>query len=94
MTKEQKLWREVPEESHTAWLTLHDPEGWYTAGVKFDGCVHLHRYFNLPRHLRTKQDDERDAPDYYHICDIDEEIARLQAIKALALEYFGEHWPA
>jgi hypothetical protein len=82
----------VPEETSEAWLTLRDPEGWMDVGVKFDGCVHLRKYYNRPRHLQTDEDDQ----DYIHICDIDDMIETLQKIKKAATEHFEEwrqFWP-
>jgi hypothetical protein len=87
-----KLWRIVAERTHEAWLTLRDPEGWFTAGVKFDGCISFTRYFNIPEGSDDPRADEGDLVDTLHICDLDEMIERLHAIKAFARAHFGE-WP-
>lgn len=86
----------ILEPSGTAedhWVDFVDPGGWYSASVKWDGCVHFYRYFNQP-HPQPK-DDPTAYAQHLHICDIDEEIARLQALKAKAIEYFAERggWP-
>ena len=39
--------------------------------------------------LRRRPDDF----DRVHICDLDEYIALLEQIRALAKQHFGEHWP-
>lgn len=59
----------------------------YEIDVRFDGCVHLYRY-----HIGPVDNIRERDPDYLHICDLDEMIALLQAVKAKALEHFGE-WP-
>ena len=76
-------------------LELVDPEGWWMAVAKWDGCIDLHRVFNIPLPLR---DDEAQLSDYIHLCDIDETIARLQELKKLATAHFQatsaeEFWP-
>lgn len=101
---EGRLWRVVREgeKQHEVstkehWLELADAEFdreecWpkWTASVKWDGCVHLHRY-GVPPDV----DPEGNSADYWHFCDgidgIDRMIARLQEIKARAAEHFREH---
>lgn len=73
------------------WIDLIDPEGWYKASVKWDGCVHFRRAYNLPYPHPEGDDDAFE--DYIHICDLDEFIARLQALKQKAIEHFGGDWP-
>jgi hypothetical protein len=89
-----ELWTVDKEKTQEHWLEVADPEGWYHAVVKWDGCIELERYFNIP----ATEDPERSDPAAeadcgYHICDLDAEIARLQALKAEARKHFGEHWP-
>ena len=70
---------------------------WYEASVRWDGCIHFSQAGNVPfddEHGRA--DGKRDAQacdDYIHICDIDTLIARLQALKAAALQHFEGDWP-
>ena len=71
-------------------IQLDDPDGWYSAKVKFDGCVDFYRYHNWPKGKAPAGREE--MADYIHICDIDDTIARLQAIKKAAIQHF-EEWP-
>ena len=82
-------WDVLADQSTEHWLELVDPGGWYHAVVKRDGCVHFRRYFNDPRDSADRNPDDED---YFHICDLDEEIARLQALRAKAIEFFGADW--
>ena len=77
-------WKILEDKSSDSWLEVQDPEGWYSAVVRFDGCIHLNRHHNYPL-------SERDN-DYIHICDIDDMIERLESLKKLALDYYVE-WP-
>lgn len=64
---------------------------WWSAGVKADGCVNLYRYHNEPMG-QTKPDNI----DYMHLCDLDETIARLTALRDAAKDYFASQnmeWP-
>jgi hypothetical protein len=85
---DKPLWEIDEAKSADHWLELNDPKGWRSAIAKWDGCVHYYRYFNTPRGMDTKNDEEEG--DYLHICNIDEEIARLQALKRIAANYFVE----
>lgn len=73
------------------WLPVRDTENGLAAQVKRDGCVNFSRYHNGA----SPDDIVVDAANvnYIHICDLDEMIASLQALKAKALEHFGETWP-
>lgn len=85
------LWKVVPEKTEAGWwLEVEDPDGWRRAAVRRDGCIHYNRYFDRPLHMRDEDDDD---PDYLHICDIDDEIARLRELKAEAIKHFGPDWP-
>lgn len=88
-SEEKVDWAVIEEKSTDTWLELKDPDGWYDAVVKWDGCIHFRRYFNDPMdHPNRKSEDQ----DYLHICDIDETIKRLQSLKEAALNHFGM-WP-
>ena len=77
--------KDEEEASNEYVLHLTSPDlFYYTARVKEDGCVDFHRYFN--------KDTASEGCDSIHLCDIDDEIARLQALKAEALKYFGKGW--
>jgi len=78
------------------WINAREPNGWYVARVKYDGCVDFYRYHNQPCPPECTGGEEQPHPtmiDYIHLCDIDQEIERLQALKKLAMEKFGEDWP-
>lgn len=58
-------------------VPLYDDDPSWSAFVKFDGCVDLYEV----------------GGDGIHICNLDEMIARLQDLRALAKEKFGPEWP-
>lgn len=70
------------------WLEVEDPEGWYSAVVKWDGCVHYCRIHNTP----PITNEANQHLDYIHFCDLDEEIKRLQKLLEIAKQFFGEDW--
>ena len=82
------MWEVVEEKTKEHWLEVKDPEGWYYAIVRFDGCIHFNRCYNEPESFNDSMTN------YLHICDIDEIINRLQELKKAALKHFGENWPA
>lgn len=64
-------------------LVLDDPEEWRTARVTVFGCVEYTRIL------------KRDPPENQmtiHICDVDDEIERLQQLKDQARQHFRV-WP-
>jgi hypothetical protein len=79
-----KYWQIQPEDSKSHYFLAKslDVENTYQAYVKWDGCVQLTRYFN------GNQNDE----DSIHICDLDDFISRLQEIRDLAVQKFGNNW--
>lgn len=87
------------EENNEYVLNLADAEmgdpnsRWYSAWVKWDGCVHFNRYYNTP--IGVDHKDGKDM-DYLHICDLDEMIKRLTELRDKAKAYFTEkrgEWP-
>ncbi len=70
-------------QSDEYWFDVIDPDGKYKANAKHDGCINYYRGIDSPCDCEQ-----------IHICDIDAEIARLQALKAIAIEHFGERWEA
>jgi len=69
---------------------LADPEKFMRAYVRADGCLNLLFYND-----EWLFDHDRHSYDW-HICEIDEAIERLQAIKEMAVKYFaekGKQWP-
>ena len=89
------LWKLDPDsppgEATADFVSADMPNVWYSAFVKWDGCIELIRYFNVPRDLAPERGDDYDQ---IHICDIDETIERLQALKTAAIEHFGADWGA
>ena len=86
-------WKVIPEKTQDHWLEIEDPEGWYSAIARFDGCVHFYHYGNIPLSSSPDRKDSACCDDYIHICDIDEMIERLQSLKKVAQEHFkGGEW--
>jgi len=71
-------------------LEIADPEGWWSAIVKWDGCIDLRRYINRSLHEPDRKPDDVDD---LHICELDELIRRLEALRERARQHFGEGWP-
>jgi hypothetical protein len=83
------------KERKESWLDLEkrqedDKHVWGDAGVKWDGCVHYRRHYNVPLDLREKDDGEN--TDYVHICSTAEVIEDMLAITAAGREAFGDEW--
>ena len=94
--KEKTLWVIDKTKTKDFWLELKDPEGWYKASVKWDGCIHFIQYGNvsLPEDPERKSEDCCD--DYLHICNLDGLIERLCALREHSKEFFisrGRKWP-
>lgn len=88
-TKKPINWRLVPEETSTAGVTFVLTEddsamGPLKAHTKWDGCTHLW----LPYDERFDHWHEKGVH-YEHICDMDEFIGYLQAVREKARAYFG-----
>jgi len=81
-------WEKV--EAHEYRAEFQDPEGWYRASVKLDGCIDMQRAYNVP--FPRNDDEDEDMADTMHICDIDEHIERLIALRDAAREHFGDEW--
>ena len=89
-------WKIIQDKSQDYWLEAEDPEGWYKASVKWDGCIHFNRYHNIPYSSDNVREDPIALTDYLHICDLDEHIERLVELRELAKKYYEEHgrdWP-
>lgn len=91
---ENKFWKIDEKETTDSWLTVIDNEDpelgvWYKAIVKWDGCIHLNRYFNNP-YIKNEKSEENDAPDYIHICELNNYINRLIALRDIANEFYKD----
>lgn len=85
-----KYWTLVESTDWTC--NLVDPEGHYGAYIKGDGCVNLWGYDNPKVDRSVSGPTYRGEDDFYeHICDIDERITRLIALREMAIRYFEEH---
>ena len=89
LQKFEPYWKINEEKTQSHWLVVEDTKGWYSAIVKWDGCVDFTRVHNLPLPI---QEDSNQLVDHIHYCDIDEEIERLIALKKKAIEFFGKDW--
>ncbi len=82
-------WKEAKEGGDHTRLELEDVDGWYKATVKWDGCVDFSRIHNVPLPITGEHPQ---IVDNIHYCDIDEEIERLQELRARAKDYFRNSW--
>ncbi|MDO8531199.1 MAG: hypothetical protein Q7T26_03375 [Dehalococcoidia bacterium] len=82
------LWTINRDKTGPHWLELNDPEGWYHATVKWDGCIDFARYFNLPFTDPSRREGDCDV---LHICELDDLLGRLQELKTLAQQHFTDH---
>lgn len=91
MAEANEFW-EVNEAgvSEGHWLEVKAPDGWYSASVKWDGCIQFARYFNEPMPFTGEHPQLADS---LHICDLDEEIKRLEKLREIAKSHFGCGWP-
>lgn len=82
-------WEVDQEKTKDHWLEVvekqEDGPVYRRAVAKWDGCVHYYRFYNGGEGV----DDE--GADYIHICNIDEEIDRLQRLKEMAKVHFKNH---
>jgi uridine kinase len=68
-----------------------------SVSIKWDGCVHLHKYWNGYTVDDPHSEEKANNSDYIHICDIDEMIEKLQELKEVAKVKFSkqnyeEYW--
>lgn len=91
------MWEIRQDKPHDEyWIEFRDPDGWYEAIVKWDGCIHLYRAANVPfddvsGHSEGPRGKEA-CDSYVHICDVDDMILRLQSLKKAAQTHFGSEW--
>ena len=71
---------------------------WAHACVKWDGCIHFDKASNVPFSkeygFHNGNRNKEACDDYIHICDIDDFIKMLEALKQKAIEHFKdqEYW--
>jgi uridine kinase len=70
-------------------LVLTDPDGWWRATIRPDGCMELDHYFNEPLNTELPENEEADY-DRMHICDVDDMIERLRELKVLMNTHFED----
>jgi len=88
----QNIWQIKKIGAENCWITFESPDGYWRAEIVRSGCIDINHSFNVPL-----QDDNCESVlqrliDYIHICNIDDMIARLEALKAAAQDFFGEDW--
>jgi len=74
LTEDGPPWWVLAEDGE-ATRRVVSPKGWWEATLRYDGCVQFRRYFNVP--MAEEVDD-------IHLCDLDETIKRLEALRAFA----------
>jgi len=65
---------------HEVCVSFEDKEGWWKASLRFDGCINIWKYSNVPF---TERDDGEGSQliDYIHICSITDFISMLEFFK-------------
>jgi hypothetical protein len=86
------MWEINKEKTEDHWLELNDPDGWYKAVAKWDGCIHFNSYSNISLHEDPERKSHQCCDNYIHICDVDVFIERLQQLKLQAKKHFGDDW--
>lgn len=89
---ESNRWVVIKDKTQDHWLEVRDPEGWWSAYVKWDGCIGFTRYHNNSMDSIPSDKPWNDFQDNIHICDLDELIKRLQDLKEEAIKHFGQDW--
>lgn len=97
MTKLCDRWERVPSsdvighEGELVCATFRwsdmEPQGmdWFVGDevvVKWDGCIHFY-----------SRDACEEQPDYIHICELDDHIARLTKLRDAAIKAYDGLWP-
>ena len=82
-----EYWKVIKDKSKDYWLEVEDPDGWYSAIVKWDGCVHYNKVANEPLPITGNHPQ---LVDYIHYCDLDDEIERLKSLRDIAEKYFNK----
>ena len=81
------LW-EITEKTDEQ-IELKDPDGWYEASIRRNGCVELKKVHNIPFPFTNEFPQ---SLDHIHFCDLDKAIDRLKELKEKAVKVFGNDW--
>jgi len=84
------MWEIINKKEH--WLEIQEPGGWYSASLKWDGCIDFNRYYNDPKYYQEAHPSDNNLSDYLHICDIDDMIKRLEKLRDIGKKHFGKDW--
>lgn len=77
---DNKYQKVTEKEENGFHITVQEPNGWYRAWIKNDGCIEFDRFFNDPY---PQPEEGIGMSDRIHICDIDDFIERLKALKEI-----------
>ena len=85
------MFKKIKEYEKTRNVILEDEEyGYDEVTLKWDGCIDYRIGHNG---VKPSEDPTGDDTDYIHICDIDEMIKKLQALKEYGKKHFqNEYW--
>jgi hypothetical protein len=85
------IFKKVKEYEGSRNVVLEDEEyGYDEVTLKWDGCIDLRMGMNG---YKPSEDTTGENHQYIHICDIDEMIAKLQALKEYGKKHFNnEYW--
>lgn len=85
------MFKKVKEYEGTRNVVLEDEEfGFDEVTLKWDGCIDYHMGCNG---VKPSEDTKGENTQYIHICDIDEFIEKLQALKAYGIKHFdNDNW--
>lgn len=68
-------------------------EYWCKAAIKWDGCIHFETSGNIPFSTKERMKRSKGAcDDYIHICDLDQHIRDLIALRKLAKKHFKDSY--
>lgn len=85
------MFTKVKEYEGTKNVVIEDEEtGMHEVTLKWDGCID---YFVGANGVKPSEDSKNENTDYIHICDIDDMIKKLQAIKEYGKKHFNNvYW--
>ncbi len=76
-----EVWEIDHDRTEDHWLEVVSRDRLWGAHAKWDGCCHIDEF-----------DLDGNAVDGMHICDLDEMIRILTALRRKAQSYFGDDW--